>query len=164
MRLTMGPVRLIVQGMRPEEAMWGPYQFPRPFRLKGRIAVAVHVDDDSIKAWGAPSRWFESQDEGETWHEVDSGIAAEYGLPLPNGDRIYFPMESGKKLDGYRIPDFTRLTPGYDFSRKAEEGTLPMQDGVVCHLWGTTIRAYNADRLPPSLDAKEWDGVADMRR
>ena len=109
---------------------------------------------DSIKKWGVPNRW-SKLDEGKTWHEIGPEVApnADFGCPMGID---FLSMESGKKLDGYKIPSFVELTPGYDFSRKAEEGTLPIQDGVVCHLWGTTIRAYNADRLPPSLDAKEW--------
>lgn len=36
-KLTMGEPHVIVRGIRPEEQLWGPYQFPRPYRLKDRF-------------------------------------------------------------------------------------------------------------------------------
>ena len=36
MKLTIGKETLICQGMRPEEHLWGPYQFPLPYRLEDR--------------------------------------------------------------------------------------------------------------------------------
>ena len=156
MKLRLGKERVIVQGIRPEEKLWGPYQFPQSFDLGDRLAVSVHVENDNIKTFGLPQRWFESRDKGETWREVDPSICAECGLKLPNGDRIYFPPESGIDLSEYQFTHYHKLTPGYDFSKQAEEGTIPIQDGVTAWFSGTVIRGYNADRLPPSLAKKEW--------
>ena len=156
MKLSMGEERVIVRGIRPEEQLWGPYQFPIPFRLDDRIVVAVHVTDDNISSYGATNRWFESRDEGITWNEIDPSVSAQCGLKLPNGDRIYFPMESGIRLEGYRFTPGELLTPDYDFGKRAPEGTLPIPDGMTYWFDGTVIRAYNADRLPESLAKKEW--------
>lgn len=155
MKIALGREHVIVRGIRPEEKLWGPYQFPLPFRLEDRIVVCVHVHDDGIEHWGKTNRWFESVDEGVTWREVEPTVDAECGLRLPNGDRIYFPPESAVDLSGYTIPGLTYLTPGYDYTKKADEGTLPIQDGLSW--WGPTlVRGYRAERLPPSLDKKEW--------
>ena len=62
MRITAGKETVIVRGMRPEENWWGKYQFPCPYRLKDKIAVSVHVEDDTIITTGSPARWFESSD------------------------------------------------------------------------------------------------------
>jgi len=154
-KITLGKEHVIVRGIRPEEKLWGPYQFPLPFHLDDRIVVCVHVHDDGIAHWGKTNRWFESFDNGVTWSETDPAVDAECGLKLPSGDRIYFPPESSISLNDYTIPHMTYLTPGYDYTKKAEEGTLPIQDGLSW--WGPTlVRGYNADRLPPSLDKKEW--------
>lgn len=156
MKLTMDEEHVIVRGIRPEEQLWGAYQFPRPYNLGDRFVVAVHVTDDDIKSFGEANRWFESRDKGMTWREIDASVSAECGLLLSNGDRIYFPMASGISLDQYKSTPQSELTPGYDFFKKAEEGTLPIPDGMTCWWDGTVIRAYNADRLPDSLSKKEW--------
>jgi hypothetical protein len=156
-KLTLGPEHVIVQGMRPEEpgCLWGPYQFPRPYNLGDRLVVAVHVGADTIKSFGETNRWLESRDGGVTWKEIPPSVATECGLLLPNSDRIYFPMESGIELTDYTFTHERFLTPGYDFTKQAEEGTLPVPDGLQ-YQWGIAIRAYNADRLPPTLAKKEW--------
>ncbi len=153
---TIGEEHVITRGIRPEEKMWGPYQFPRPYNLGDRLLVAVHVAEDNIKSFGEPNRWFESRDQGVTWKEVDASVATQGGLLLSNGDKLYFPMENGVELKSYKEKPQKELTPGYDFSKPAEEGTLPIPDGMTAWVWGTTIKAYNADRLPPSLAKKEW--------
>lgn len=156
MQLSVGPEHVIVRGIRPEEQLWGAYQFPRPYNLGDRLVTAVHVHPDNIKTFGEANRWFESRDRGVTWREIAPAAADSCGLLLPNGDRIYFPMESGTKLNHYRLTPECYLTPGYDFSCRAEEGVLPIPDGITFWLDGTMIRAYNADRLPPSLAKKTW--------
>ncbi len=155
-KLTMGEERVIVRGIRPEEQLWGAYQFPRPYNLGDRLVVGVHVADDDIKSFGKTNRWFESKDKGKTWEEIDPSVASQCGLKLQNGDRIYFPMESGINVDNYKMTPPQFYTPDYDFTAQAEEGTLPIPDGMTFWMYGTTIRAYNADRLPPSLAKKEW--------
>jgi len=155
-RITVGDERVIVRGIRPEEQLWGAYQFPRPFRLGDRLVVSVHITHDSISTYGAKALWFESGDGGKTWKEADAAIAAECGLRLTNGDRVYFPPESGVDVTKYQLMSLGQYTPGYDFSKRAEEGTLPIPDGMTFWTGGTTIYAYNADRLPPGLSKKEW--------
>ena len=59
-------------------------------------------------------------------------------------------------LEGYRVTPQNLLTPGYDFSRRAEEKTLPIPDGMTCWLDGTLIRAFRVERLPESLSKAEW--------
>lgn len=155
-KLTMGKPRVIVRGIRPEKQLWGPYQFPRPYRLKDRYVVSVHVKNDDISNYGSTALWFESHDKGKTWQEVDASVAQECGLLLPNGDRVYMPPESGVDVSEYKQIPWNKYTPAYDFSKQAEEGTLPIPDGMTFWMGGTTINAYNADRLPPSLSKKEW--------
>ena len=125
MKITLGEERVIVRGIRPEQQLWGPYQFPRPYDLGDRLVVAVHVDNDDIKSFGTDNRWFESRDRGATWQEIGLEVSVECGLKLQNGDKIYFPMESGISLKNYRMTEQKYRTPGYDYSKQAEEGTLP---------------------------------------
>ncbi len=156
MKITLGEERVIVRGIRPEQQLWGPYQFPRPYDLGDRLVVAVHVDNDDIKSFGTDNRWFESRDRGATWQEIGPEVSVECGLKLQNGDKIYFPMESGISLKNYSMTEQKYRTPGYDYSKQAEEGTLPIPDGMTFWMDGTTIRAYRADRLPPSLAGSKW--------
>lgn len=156
MKLVLGEEHVVVRGIRPEEKLWGPYQFPLPFRMEDRLVVSVHTEDDTIVASGNPTRWFESFDGGKTWRQREAQKAAECGLRLPNGDRLYFPVMGGINLKHYSFPDYSMLTPGYDFTKRAAEGTMPIQDGVTAWWTGDVIRAYNADRLPESLGRKEW--------
>jgi hypothetical protein len=155
-KLILGEEHVIVRGIRPEEQLWGPYQFPRPYHLDDRLVVSVHVANDDIKSSGMAARWFESRSKGATWREIDDSVSAQCGLLLQNGDRIYFPLESGICLDHYKLPPHGALTPDYDFGQKAEEDTLPYPDGITCWWIGVVIRAYQAERLPDSLSKKEW--------
>ncbi len=157
MKLTLGEEHVIVRGMPPEEpgCLWGPYQFPRPYNLGDRLVVAVHVSVDDGKSMGDANRWFESRDLGRTWEEIPPAVAEECGLLLKNGDRIYFPMESGISLSEYTCTPECLLTPDYDFSQQAKEGKLPIPDGKT-YQWGIAMSAYKAERLPPSLAKKEW--------
>ena len=70
--------------------------------------------------------------------------------------RICFPMDSAVSIKEYKMPDWKTANPGYDFNKRAKEGTLPIPDGMTYWLDGTVIKAYNTDRLPPSLAKKEW--------
>ena len=85
-----------------------------------------------------------------------AAVAIQCGLRLANGDLLYFPMVSGTILEGYRVTPQNLLTTGYDFSRRAEEKTLPIPDGMTCWLDGTLIRAFRVERLPESLSKAEW--------
>ncbi len=155
MKLTTEKETVILRGPRPEDSFWGPYQFPRPFsRGDGRIAVSVNIGKDDIHS--DSTAWLESLDNGLTWKETDASVACECGLLLPDGDRLFFPQETAQKLDGYEFPDFSYLTPGYDFSKKASGKHMPMQDGMTAWFTGALIRAYKAERLPAPLDKKEW--------
>lgn len=158
-KLSMGEEHVIVRGIRPEEKFWGPYQFPRPYNLGDRLVVSVHVSDDNISSFGNPCRWFESRDKGATWNEIDPRADAECGLMLQNGDRLYFPPENGIDVSGYSMTPIEQYTPGYDFTKRAGEGTLPVPDGITYWMWGTEIRAYDADRLPEPLCRKEWTAL-----
>lgn len=62
MKIALGEEHVIVRGIRPEQQLWGPYQFPRPYDLGDRLVVAVHVASDDIKSFGTDNRWFESRD------------------------------------------------------------------------------------------------------
>ncbi|WP_417170384.1 sialidase family protein [Victivallis sp.] len=155
-KLIPGKEQVVVRGIRPEEQLWGAYQFPHPYNLGDRLVVSVDVCEDNIQSYGSPKRWFESRDRGESWQEVDPAVAIQCGLRLANGDLLYFPMVSGTILEGYRVTPQNLLTPGYDFSRRAEEKTLPIPDGMTCWLDGTLIRAFRVERLPESLSKAEW--------
>lgn len=157
-KLRMGEEYVVVRGIRPEDHFWGPYQFPRPYNLGDRIVVPVHMNNDDIESYGSTSRWFESRDDGQNWTEIDSDVDAECGLLMANGDRIYFPPESGENISHYKMIPIEYYTPGYDFSEKADAETLPIPDGITYWMWNTEIRTYNAHRLPEPLCRKEWHG------
>ncbi len=154
--MSLGEERVIVQGMRPEEHLWGPYQFPRPYNLGDRLLVAVHVENDDIESYGAENRWFESRDKGCTWKEVPPIVEAECGLLLSNGERLYFPPQSGIDVSSYKMTPIEYYTPDYDFSARSAPGTLPVPDGITYWMWNTEIRAYDADRLPDPLCRRDW--------
>ncbi|MCX6909287.1 MAG: glycoside hydrolase family 97 N-terminal domain-containing protein [Verrucomicrobia bacterium] len=82
-KVTVGEEHVIVRGIRPEEQLWGAYQFPCPYKLDDRIVVSVHVAVDNIKSFAANTKkWFESRDNGVTWKEVDPFVSAQCGLLL----------------------------------------------------------------------------------
>ena len=157
MKLVIGKEKVIVRGIRPEEELWGAYQFPTPYRTEDGIAVSVHVDTDSINHFRQDTkRWFKSTDNGETWEEADSSISAQCGLLLANGDRLFFPQVGSIDVSGYEFTHMHYRTPGTDMNKKAEEGTIPLQDGLTFDMNGTVIMGYKAERLPDSLSKKEW--------
>lgn len=157
MKFVLGEEKVIVRGIRPEEQLWGAYQFPRPYVSENKIAVSVHVEQDTVKNFGNPQRWFESCDNGENWREIAPENAAKYGLLLKNGDRIYFPPESGISLHGFEETPWYMRTPAYDMKSKAPSGVLPVPDGFTVWLDGTKINAYLAERMPDGYSKKEWN-------
>ena len=90
MKLKLGRKTLICQGPRPEEALWGPYQFPHPYDLGDRLVVTVHVTDDDMKSFGNPNRWFESHDKGITWKEISPEFAAAVHLDYDEANACGF--------------------------------------------------------------------------
>lgn len=157
MKVSMGKEHLIVQGIRPEEQLWGSYQFPLPYKTKDSIVVSVHVADDSISDFHNESkRWFESKDEGITWKEVDKSVINKCALTLPNGDCLFFPDVTSKDVSDYTFTHLHYRTPATDKTEKAKEGTIPLPDGMTFDIDGNLIYGYLADRLPDSLSKKEW--------
>ena len=156
-RITAGEERVIVRGIRPEEQLWGPYQFPRPYDLGDRLVVAVHIADDDVSSFGKANRWFESRDQGKNWREIDASVAPECGVKLANGDRLFFPMENGIDVSNYKFEWFSHKLPDYDFTKKAAPGTFPMPEGVLTWMGGCSIYAYNSERLAPEFDKKVWN-------
>ena len=63
-KLIPGKEQVVVRGIRPEEQLWGAYQFPHPYNLGDRLVVSVDVCEDNIQSYGSPKRWFESRDRG----------------------------------------------------------------------------------------------------
>lgn len=159
MKITVGKEKAIVRGIRPEENLWGPYQFPRVYDCDGGIIMSVHIDDDDIKAYGADCRWFKTTDKGKTWCEITEQQALNRGLLLKNGDRLSFPPMSSIELKDYKLTPHNLYTPDYDFSVRAEEGILPIPDGFSVWKGDFKIYAYDADRLPESISKKEWTAV-----
>ncbi len=156
MKIIVGEEKLIVQGMRPEENPWGSYQFPIPYKLSDGIAVSVHVAEDGIEHFcNETKRWFKSTDNGETWFEVDSSVSAECGIQLKNGDRLFFPEIKSQDISDYKFTPFSYRTPATDAAKKADEGELPVPDGMTFN-FNEVVYAYLADRLPQSLSKKEW--------
>lgn len=159
MKLKMEKERVIVRGIRPEEQLWGAYQFPSPYKLDDGIAVSVHITEDSISHFRQDTkRWFKSRDNGKSWVEADRSISAECGLLLPNGDRLFFPQVGSIDVSGYEDTHVRFRLPNTDMSEQAQEGVIPLPDGLTYDM-GHTIYGYDADRLPPSLAAKEWTAL-----
>ena len=154
--LEIGEPTVVVMGIRPEEKLWGPYQFPRPYRLSDRVVVSVHVSSDNITSYADPYRWFETTDGGATWRETDASVAERCGTLLPNGDRIAIPVRNSLPLEGWKFESFAYKTPGYDFGRQAPEGVFPIPDGARGDLFGGVVYAYRSERLAPSLQNPTW--------
>ena len=55
MKIKIGEKIPIVRGIRPEEGMWGPYQFVTPYNADGKIVVSIHTGEDSIKTTATAS-------------------------------------------------------------------------------------------------------------
>ena len=156
MKLKMGEEKVIVQGIRPEEQLWGAYQFPAPYKTDDGIAVSVHVTSDSIQHFREDTKlWFKSTDNGESWDEVDRSMSSEFGLLLPNGDRLFFPQVGSLDVGNYEFTSVSYRLPDTDMTKQAPEGVIPVPDGISFDL-GNLIYGYDADRLPPSLAKKEW--------
>jgi len=157
MKLIMGEEKLIVQGIRPEEQLWGAYQFPHAYKTDDGIVVSVHVTDDNISSFSQDTkRWFKSTDNGESWTETDVSVSSKCGFAMPNGDRLYFPQTASKDVSRYEFTPMAYMTPATDMKKAASEGKIPLQDGLTFDIGGNLIYAYNADRLPPSLRDKNW--------
>ena len=157
MKLKMDKECIIVQGIKPEEELWGAYQFPTPYRTDDGIVVSVHVSDDSIKHFRQDTkRWFKSRDNGETWNEVSGEIFAECGLLLPNGDKLFFPQVGSIDVSSYTMMSVGFRTPATNENEKAPEGTLPLPAGYCFDIGRNLISGYDADCLPPSLSKKVW--------
>ena len=157
MKLKMSEEKLIVQGIRPEEQLWGAYQFPTPYKTDDGIVVSVHVTDDSISHFRQDAkRWFKSCDNGETWFEVDSSVSAQCGIKLRNGDRLFFPQVGSIDVSGYEFTHMHYMTPATDMTEPAPEGVFPLQDGLTFDMNGTVIMGYNAERLAPEFSKKQW--------
>lgn len=154
--LVMGEPVVIVQGIRPEEKLWGPYQFPVPYNMGDRILVSVHVSDDSFTSYADPCRWFESSDGGKHWKEVSQQAADSCGTILPDGEVIRLLVENSKVLTGWKFESFDKRTPDYDFSTPADEGCFPVPDGARGDLFGAVAYTYKAERLAPSLRNVKW--------
>ena len=156
MKIVLGKESVVCRGMTFEENAWGAYQFPRPHKDGNRILCSVHVEDDNLIETGNPEKWFESYDNGKTWKEVSPSVAASSGFTMPNGDKLYFPVDAGINLKDYKFPGRSVITPGYDFSARAKEGEMPAPDGVCAWWVGNVFQAYNEKRLPPSLAGSFW--------
>lgn len=157
MKLIMDKEKVIVQGIRPEEQLWGAYQFPMPYKTDDGIVVAVHItDDDMAKFRQDTKRWFKSTDNGETWFEVDSSVSAQCGIELVNGDKLFFPQVGGVNVSDYEFTHMHYMIPDTDMTKPASEGVFPIQDGLTFDMNGTVIFGYNADRLAPELRKKQW--------
>ena len=170
MKIIMGEETLIVQGIRPEEQLWGAYQFPVPYRTDEGVVVSVHIADDSISDFHQDSkRWFLSKDYGLTWQETDHSVSADCGLKLPNGDRLFFPEVKSIDVSDYQFTHLHYRTPATDSSKKADEGSFPLPVGMTFDMDGNLIYAFDADCLPESLSEKNWlsyripSGKSDMQ-
>ncbi|MBQ3085593.1 MAG: exo-alpha-sialidase [Clostridia bacterium] len=156
MKIEIGKEIVIARGCTVEEELWGSWQFPTPYRTKNGIAVSVHVAQDGIEHFKADTkRWYFSADHGASWQEADPAIAAECGLELPNGDRLFFPQTGAQDISDYQFTEPRYRFPDSDPTAQAAEGVLPLPDGVTFS-GRKTVYGYEADRLPPSLAAKEW--------
>lgn len=156
MKIVLGKESVVCQGMTFEENPWGAYQFPIPSKNGNKLYCSVHVEDDNLIDSGNPRKWFESTDNGKTWKEVPSTVAASSGFLLANGDKVFIPYDGGVDLKNYKFPKRGALTPAYDFSKQANEGEMPIPDGVLGWFVGNSFYAYNEKRLPPSLSGSSW--------
>lgn len=159
MKIRMGEPRLIAQGITAEEQLWGAWQFPFPYKTKEGLAVSVHVAEDGIAHFKKDTKlWFQSTDNGESWRPADPAIAAECGLELQGGDRLFFPQVGSVDVTDYTFTMPRYRTPATDMTAQAPEGVIPVPDGMTFSSTNL-IYGYDADRLPPSLCKKEWQAL-----
>ena len=118
---------------------WGPWQFPALERLSdGRLQIAFHVAEDAATAYGTAPGAAISDDDGQTWTELESAdLAATWvseALALPNGDRLRQVVLPSRKLEEVQdeLPEpFATWTGGY-----GEEVTQYLDERVPAELAG----------------------------
>lgn len=93
LKVEVSPAVVVLQGPRGE-TRWGRYQFPTVHRLAdGRLLSTVHVDEDSVHAYGKPKALLVSPDNGTNWTPDPGAEATPHGLRLPRGQwlRLHTP-------------------------------------------------------------------------
>ena len=153
----VGEPTVICRGPTWEKAGWGPYQFPVAYPLgDGRVAVSVFVSKDDFTHYGDPCRWFVTADGGTTWQETSPKVADKYGILLPNGDRVSFPLESSPELKGYSFTSFAKRLPDGKWRAPGVGKRFPVPDGVRGDMFGGVAFAYLAERVPEEFREANW--------
>lgn len=157
-KLVMEDERVIVRGIRPEEQLWGAYQFPRPCRLGDRLVVSVHITNDSISTYGAQTRWFESRDAGMTWDPVYLTRSTDGGhtgsKPVPFADTGILPRLC--KLDcGVTLLCYAR--PGKFVRASLNDSGTEWTEPLVVMTPGDRSALANKPAANPSFH--DWDGT-----
>ena len=92
-KITFGEPTVVAVGPTWEEVHWGPYQFPRIYRMEdGSISVRYHLLPDDDAYIGSEDGWAISKDEGKSWQSAGREeipvLKAQAGLRLPSGKYI----------------------------------------------------------------------------
>ncbi len=100
----VGDPVLVTEGPASEHR-WGRYQFPTVERLAdGRLIIFVHVEADSVDAYGKPGKTFVSSDQGATWTSDSEAANLAYGFKLPNGDYFRTATTAPVKVNPEELP------------------------------------------------------------
>lgn len=162
-KLKLHEPRIILQGPVCEEAGWGYYQFPRIFALPdGRLAAAIHVEDDLSACYGREKKWLVSDDEGRSWTECGPEIKAMCGYETASGERLWPVEQPVIDLKDYEVPPFRLASYSLptDSTETMQNSTasnrLPEGIGKFTGAFGETYRTYLVDCLPTGLMEKKW--------
>lgn len=121
---------VLIDQAAPEIKTWGPYQFPKIYRLPdGRVCVTFQQFGlDHYRDQGILSPAFVSSDEGHTWKRYtwpSPGITGvdPYITPINDGEYFAIPAVTGLRLDLSRLPrslGFSNGNAGFQEYRLAD--------------------------------------------
>ena len=160
MKISVSKESVVYQGPAYEDSYWGQVQFPEILKCAdGSLAIKIHAGDDNWKEFGQDKDvWRVSKDNGITWEVADKSAAAMAGQLLPNGDRLYFPMVTGRTCQASRLKPARIVTQTLPSDRitKEEDGSWPYPAFMYRDIFESVNYIYDMDTLPDDFAGKEW--------
>lgn len=157
MKIKLGEKRIVVQGVRPEDNMWGEYQFPRICNNNGELIVEVHAGEDRIDTLDT-KLYFKSVDNGKSWKK-DNGDNF-FDVETKTGDKLFFPSLKGVDVSNYEFPKFRYQILPSDKMKKALPGRLPIPTGEWAGHgsddWVMMRYTFDRELCPDEFDDMTW--------
>ena len=155
-RITMSDPVVVGRGPKTVESAWGPYQFPMLYKMNdGRLLYTYETSPDDCATYGSPVACCVSDDNGATWTEVpEAEVAAQKGVQLPNGDRIYFPELTSIPEEEVELP---KPMGGNEFLKVKVYKMDDLKPGVVNKTWHMLRLPAGSDTVvEEEVEIKNW--------